>query len=103
MYDTPIGRIEHGRILLPAALTAQSLRGVAFTDVSGLPETLEIDFRALKHCDSAGIAALIWLLGQTIARDCRISWHRIGKPLRQLLTLYQLDTRELIVDAEDPH
>ena len=103
MFDTPIGRIENDRLVLPSALTAQSLRDTAFTNLSELPRTLRVDLGALTHCDSAGIAALIWLLRQAVAKDCRISWHHIAAPLRQLLTLYQLDTKELIVDAENPH
>ncbi len=103
MLDTPIGRIENGKIVLPAVLTAKVLRDSSYETLPELPKTLQVDCTFLERCDSTGIAALVWLLRQAVAQDCRVRWRYIDDSLRRLLTLYQLDTKELIVDAGNPH
>lgn len=54
--------ISNGCLRLPERLCAQTLAGQDFSQAPVLPAQLLVDAQALRDCDSAGIAALLWLL-----------------------------------------
>lgn len=95
--------VEKHSLQLPARLTAETLQGQDFSQALNLPPQLTIDAAALAVCDSAGIAALLWLSKQAQQQDCQLLWQNLAPSVRNLLQLYELDKQGLIDDARAAH
>ena len=91
--------ISDGCLRLPERLCAQALAGQAFSQAPVLPAQLLVDAQALRDCDSAGIAALLWLLRHGRQQAVRIVWQGFSPQLQLLPHLYDVDTQGSINDA----
>lgn len=99
MTLTPLGKIENARLTVIGDLTIKTLGQARFQRLPKLPQKLQVDCGGITHCDSTGVAALVWLLQQGQKQHCTIVWQHIPVPVERLLALYQLDDEELIADA----
>ncbi|SUO96599.1 STAS domain-containing protein [Suttonella ornithocola] len=103
--QTPIGEINtQGQLALVSTLTADYLSNQPFSALSEkLPSMIVVDGSTVTNCDSAGVAALIWLLQQAEKQQAKIIWQNLPIIVTRLLSLYDLNNKELIFYAGTTH
>lgn len=91
--------MRDGCLRLPARLCAEEVARMDFSRPPVLPAQLRVEAEGLKDCDSAGIAALLWLLRQAQMQDSALVWQGFSPRLQALLRLYDVDRQGLLSDA----
>lgn len=93
MIETPLGTIDADAVLhLSATLTQLSLAQKPFSRFSqALPERITVDAHAVRQCDSAGVAALIWWCRYCRQQNARLVWRPLPASITELAALYQID------------
>lgn len=86
-----LGNYRQGVLQLAPNLTVHSLDRQSLDDITLDISVLTVDGSKLLHCDSVGVAALLWLLQQTAHHNITLSWKNLPPVLTDLLDLYELD------------
>lgn len=86
-----LGNYQQGVLRLAPELTVRTLEGQRLDTLTLDIRHLVIDASTLLHCDSIGVAALLWLLQQTGQKNIGLSWRNLPPVLTDLLDLYELD------------
>lgn len=88
-----------GVLHLPEKLTLDELKTMDFSTALSLPEKVKVCGKAVKTCDSIGIAALVYLLKQAHAENVVLEWVNLPPTVLTLLNLYDLNNKDLIANA----